>query len=274
MKRYVKCLTVAGSDSGGGAGIQADIKTMSALGVFGMSAITAVTAQNTTGVTDIFAIPVETVRRQITAVMDDMGADAVKIGMVYIPETAMMIAEMLDIYRPANSVLDPVLLSSTRHRLFSSGCEKVIKQELMKRVTLITPNIYEAARLSGVEITGRDDMRKAACVLLDRGANAVLVKGGDSDDREMSYDFLADRDGMETWLESERIHSRNTHGTGCSLSSAIASYLAMGRDLKSAVAGAKLYITEAIRNGNDVVNGKGSGGINHFFAPVKLIKRQ
>lgn len=274
MKSYIKCLTIAGSDSGGGAGIQADIKTMSALGVFGMSAITAITAQNTVEVSEIFAVPAETVKAQIVAVMDDIGADAVKIGMIYLPQTACMIAEMLDRYKPACTVLDPVLVSSTQHMLYAKGCKEIIEEELMKRVTLITPNINETEKLSGMEINERDDMRSAAEVLLRKGANAVLIKGGDFNDLEASYDLLAEKDGTELWLGSERIHSRNTHGTGCSLSSAIASYLAMGYDLKNAVKRAKSYISEAIRNGNDVSNGKGIGGINHFFAPVKLIKRQ
>lgn len=273
MKRYVKCLTIAGSDSGGGAGIQADIKTMSALGVFGMSAITAITAQNSVTVSEIYAVPTETVKAQIVAVMDDIGADAVKIGMIYLPQTAEMIAGMLDLYKPACSVLDPVLVSSTRHQLHAEGCKEIIERELMKRVTLITPNINEAEQLAGIEINVRDDMRKAAGILLGKGANAVLVKGGDFNDLEVSYDFLADSNGMELWLGSERIQSRNTHGTGCSLSSAIASYLAMGHGLEPAVRGAKAYISEAIRNGSDVTNGKGYGGINHFFAPVKLLKR-
>lgn len=274
MKSYIKCLTIAGSDSGGGAGIQADIKTMSALGVFGMSAITAITAQNTVEVSEIFAVPAETVKAQIVAVMDDIGADAVKIGMIYLPQTACMIAEMLDLYKPACTVLDPVLVSSTQHMLYAKGCKEIIEEELMKRVTLITPNINETEKLSGMEINERDDMRSAAEVLLRKGANAVLIKGGDFNDLEASYDLLAEKDGTELWLGSERIHSRNTHGTGCSLSSAIASYLAMGYDLKNAVKRAKSYISEAIRNGCDVLNGKGIGGINHFFAPVKLIKRQ
>ena len=274
MKSYIKCLTIAGSDSGGGAGIQADIKTMSALGVFGMSAITAITAQNTVEVSEIFAVPAETVKAQIVAVMDDIGADAVKIGMIYLPQTACMIAEMLDLYKPACTVLDPVLVSSTQHMLYAKGCKEIIEEELMKRVTLITPNINETEKLSGMEINERDDMRSAAEVLLRKGANAVLIKGGDFNDLEASYDLLAEKDGTELWLGSERIHSRNTHGTGCSLSSAIASYLAMGYDLKNAVKRAKSYISEAIRNGSDVSNGKGIGGINHFFAPVKLIKRQ
>lgn len=274
MKSYIKCLTIAGSDSGGGAGIQADIKTMSALGVFGMSAITAITAQNTVEVSEIFAVPAETVKAQIVAVMDDIGADAVKIGMIYLPQTACMIAEMLDLYKPACTVLDPVLVSSTQHMLYAKGCKEIIEEELMKRVTLITPNINETEKLSGMEINERDDMRSAAEVLLRKGANAVLIKGGDFNDLEASYDLLAEKDGTELWLGSERIHSRNTHGTGCSLSSAIASYLAMGYDLKNAVKRAKSYISEAIRNGSDVLNGKGIGGINHFFAPVKLIKRQ
>lgn len=274
MKSYIKCLTIAGSDSGGGAGIQADIKTMSALGVFGMSAITAITAQNTVEVSEIFAVPAETVKAQIVAVMDDIGADAVKIGMIYLPQTACMIAEMLDRYKPACTVLDPVLVSSTQHMLYAKGCKEIIEEELMKRVTLITPNINETEKLSGMEINERDDMRSAAEVLLRKGANAVLIKGGDFNDLEASYDLLAEKDGTELWLGSERIHSRNTHGTGCSLSSAIASYLAMGYDLKNAVKRAKSYISETIRNGSDVLNGKGIGGINHFFAPVKLIKRQ
>ena len=274
MKSYIKCLTIAGSDSGGGAGIQADIKTMSALGVFGMSAITAITAQNTVEVSEIFAVPAETVKAQIVAVMDDIGADAVKIGMIYLPQTACMIAEMLDRYKPACTVLDPVLVSSTQHMLYAKGCKEIIEEELMKRVTLITPNINETEKLSGMVINERDDMRSAAEVLLRKGANAVLIKGGDFNDLEASYDLLAEKDGTELWLGSERIHSRNTHGTGCSLSSAIASYLAMGYDLKNAVKRAKSYISEAIRNGSDVLNGKGIGGINHFFAPVKLIKRQ
>lgn len=272
IKRYVKCLTIAGSDSGGGAGIQADIKTMSALGVFGMSAITAVTAQNTVGVAGIAAVPSDMVKAQIDAVLSDIGADSVKIGMIYLPETAWIIADAIDRYSPGAVVLDPVLVSSTNCDLSTEDCRTVILNEIMKRSTVITPNKDEAEKLSGITISGREDMKKAACILIEKGAKAVLVKGGHVIEGGLSSDILVMNDGTERWFAGKSIESNNTHGTGCSLSSAIASYLALGEDLCSAVAKAKDFISAAILNGKDVKTGNGMGPVNHFFAPIPLIK--
>ncbi|MEG1574503.1 MAG: bifunctional hydroxymethylpyrimidine kinase/phosphomethylpyrimidine kinase [Bacteroidales bacterium] len=272
MKRYVKCLTIAGSDSGGGAGIQADIKTMSALGVFGMSAITAITAQNTIGVTKIGAVPADLVKAQIDAVLSDIGADAVKIGMIYLPETAWVIVELLEKYSPKFVVLDPVLVSSTNCDLSTKDCCTVISDELMQRSTIITPNKDEAEKLSGIKISSKEDMKRAACILMDKGAKAVLIKGGHLIENCLAADFLVTGDGTERWFSGNYIASGNTHGTGCSLSSAIASYLALGYDINCAITKAKEFITAAILNGCDVKNGKGIGAVNHFYAPIPLIK--
>lgn len=257
-------LTIAGSDSSGGAGIQADLKTFSALGVFGMSAVTAVTAQNTQGVLDVHTIPPKMISRQIFAVFEDIRVDAVKIGMVSNAETARAIAESLNDYKPVNVVLDPVMISKSGFPLLSKDAITVLREALFSLATLITPNIPEAQWLTGATITSISEMKQAAKELHANGPRAVLIKGGHrtGDATDVLYDG-------RNWhcFNAKRIDSVHTHGTGCTLSSAIAANLAKGNDIHSAVAGAKQYVREGIANGLCI--GKGVGPLHHFAGIYK-----
>lgn len=267
---YPTCLTIAGSDSGGGAGIQADLKTMSALGVYGMSVITAVTAQNTQGVTAIQAITPHMVTAQLEAVFSDIRCDAVKIGMLFSEEIITALVEALDRYKPRHIVLDPVMVSTSGHKLVENDICNIIMQDLCPRASLITPNIPEAALLSGIGIYDEEDMMQAGKILLDRGCRAVLIKGGHLSGQEMN-DILFTHDNTPQVYTSTKIATKNTHGTGCSLSSAIASYLALGNNMPEAVRKAKAYVSDGLKAGTDVTLGKGHGPINHFFAPQPLL---
>lgn len=271
MFRYPVALTIAGSDSGGGAGIQADLKTFSALGVFGASAITSITAQNTQGVRGIQAISPEIVEGQIHAVFEDLAVDAVKIGMLHNREAARIVARSIDRFCPANIILDPVMISTSGSKLIEDETIEVIVKELFQRVTLITPNIDEAAFLSGMPIRNEEEMEMAAQQLLASGCRSVLMKGGHLEGKEMA-DVLFTRGEAPLRLAVPAIHTQNTHGTGCTLSSAIAAYMALGKELPDAVRAAKDYITAALHAGADVRTGHGHGPLNHFFDPVPLIK--
>lgn len=255
-----KALTIAGSDSCGGAGIQADIKTMTANGVYAMSAITALTAQNTTGVSDIYEVSPEFLEAQLKAIFEDIMPDAVKIGMVSSSELIKTIADNLKKYDAKNIVLDPVMVATSGAKLISDDAIAVLKEELIPLATLITPNIPEAEVLSGMTIANRDDMMKAAEYISDKYGCYVLCKGGHSinDANDLLYD------GSEyKWFYGKRIDNPNTHGTGCTLSSAIASNLAKGRSLEESVEKAKAYISGALGAMLDL--GKGSGPMNHAF---------
>ena len=256
-----RALTVAGSDSGGGAGIQADIKTFAANGVYGLSAITAVTSQNTTGIYDVLPIPASIVLSQMEAVLSDIGADAVKIGMLYSAKTAEAVAKVLTKYNCTNTVLDPVMVSTSGRRLADDGCIDTIKTELLPIVSLVTPNLDEAQILSGMNICTTDDMCEACRLIASCGPDAVLVKGGHMPG-STSADVLYSK-GEFYWFESPRIKSRCTHGTGCTLSSAIASGLAKGMEMVDSVSAAKKYLTLSIYNA--VMVGHGNGPLNHFF---------
>jgi hydroxymethylpyrimidine/phosphomethylpyrimidine kinase len=269
--RYPVVLSIAGSDSGGGAGIQADLKTMSALGCFGTTAITAVTVQNTLGVSGIHPIPVNFVKAQIKAVMDDLKPSAVKIGMVPGAELAIAIAEVLVGYPTVPVVFDPVMVATSGHRLIESDTVAVFKKELFPLAQIITPNLDEAAILAEIEINTPGDMKAAATKIMQYGCNAVLVKGGHLKGPDL-FDVYLDKHGDERIFRSTAIDTRNTHGTGCSLSSAIASFIALGNDLNKAVTKSKLYVQHAIEHGKDVKTGSGHGPLNHFFDPQKLIK--
>lgn len=270
--RYPVALTIAGSDSGGGAGIQADLKTFSALGVFGASAITSITAQNTQGVRGIQAISPEIVEGQIHAVFEDLTVDAVKIGMLHNREAARIVARSIDRFSPSKIILDPVMISTSGSKLIEDETIEIIVKELFHRVTLVTPNIDEAAFLSGMPIRDEEEMGIAAQKLLSLGCRAVLMKGGHLEGKEMA-DILFTRDEEAPLrLAVPAIHTQNTHGTGCTLSSAIAAYMALGKELPEAVRAAKDYITAALRAGADVKTGHGHGPLDHFFAPVPLIK--
>lgn len=253
-------LTIAGSDSCGGAGIQADIKTMTMNGVYAMSAVTALTAQNTTGVRAIMESSPEFLAQQIDAVFEDIFPDAVKIGMVSSSELIRVIAERLRHYKARNIVVDPVMVATSGSALMKTDAVGTMCSELLPIAAVVTPNIPEAQVLSGMEITSREDMREAAGMIGDKYGCAVLLKGGHSvsDANDLLY-----ADGNYRWFEGKRIDNPNTHGTGCTLSSAIASNLAKGFDLTGSVSRAKEYISGALGAMLDL--GHGSGPMNHAF---------
>lgn len=271
MYRYPVALTIAGSDSGGGAGIQADIKTFSALGVYGASVITSVTAQNTQGVRGIQAVSPEILKGQLDAVFEDITIDAVKIGMLHNKAAAEIVVSTIDTYSPTYIILDPVIISTSGNKLLQDDAIYIIVRELFKRATLVTPNIDEAEFLSGMKIRSENEMEQAANKLLALGCRAVLMKGGHLKGDQM-IDILYVADMAPLRLSSETIDTVNGHGTGCTLSSAIAAYLALGDNLPEAVKSAKDYITRAIHAGKEVRTGRGHGPLNHFFAPVPLVK--
>lgn len=266
-QRYTRVLSIAGSDSGGGAGIQADLKTFAALGCYGMTAITALTAQNTLGVSGIHGVPPEMLKAQLSAVLDDIGVDAVKIGMLHAPDIVHTVAWALKHYKVERVVLDPVMVATSGDRLIASETVQVLVDELFPLATLVTPNLDEAALLLGRPITAARELEAAARDLLGMGAKAVLLKGGHLPGDEVA-DLLVSGPGPAQRLASPRITSRNTHGTGCTLSSAIAAYLAIGDSLDQAVAQARNYILQAIAMGADVYTGAGHGPLNHGHAPV------
>ena len=250
-------LTIAGSDCSGGAGIQADLKTMMANGVYAMSVITALTAQNTMGVSGIMEVTPEFLKKQLDAVFTDIKPDAVKIGMVASAELIHVIAERLSFYKPKFIVVDPVMVSTSGLRLIEEDAVAALQNELLPIASVITPNIPETEVLTGTKI---DSKEKTAQALYNKYETAVLCKGGHS--IEDANDYLYGADGGN-WLESKRIDNENTHGTGCTLSSAIASYLAQNCELTDAVIKAKEYISGALADGMDL--GQGSGPLNHAF---------
>ena len=264
--RYARVLTIAGSDSGGGAGIQADLKTLAALGCYGMTAITALTAQNTVGVQGIHAVPATFLKAQLQSVIEDIGVDAVKIGMLHAPEIVEVVAWAIDHYQLKNVVLDPVMVATSGDALIASDTVQVLVRELFPRAALITPNLDEAALLLQRPITESSGLDAAAQALLAMGAQAVLLKGG-----HLPGDALVDvllRPGQPPLrMASARIPSRNVHGTGCTLSSAIAAHLALGQGLAEAVEAARHFIRVAISEGAAVQTGHGHGPLNHGHAP-------
>lgn len=255
-------LTIAGSDSSGGAGIQADIKTMTANSVYAMSAVTALTAQNTTGVTGIMEVTEDFLAEQLDCIFTDIYPDAVKTGMVSSSGLINVICDKLVGYDAKNIVVDPVMVATSGAKLINDDAISTLKNKLLPLATVITPNIPEAKELSGMEIASEDDMVKAAEAICDRYGCSVLLKGGHS--LNDANDLLWQK-GMEpVWFYGKRIDNPNTHGTGCTLSSAIASNLAKGYDLTSSVRYAKNYISGALAAMLDL--GKGSGPMNHAFA--------
>ena len=265
--RYARVLSIAGSDSGGGAGIQADLKTFSALGCYGMTAITAITAQNTQGVRAIHGIPAQMLRAQIDAVLEDIGADAVKIGMLHDPEVVRVVVEAIQRHGLQQVVLDPVMVATSGDRLMAAETVHVLVHELFPLATVITPNLDEAALLLNRAINGAEALDAAATALLALGAPAVLLKGGHLPG-DTVMDVLALADGTRLRLQSPRIVTHNGHGTGCTLSSAIAAHLALGLALPQAVEQARAYILGAIAAGANVHTGHGHGPLNHGYAPV------
>ncbi len=251
-------LTIAGSDCSGGAGIQADLKTFAAHKVYGMSVITALTAQNTCGVYSVLDIPLEMVGAQLDAVFSDIPPDAVKIGMVHLPETIKIISQKLAFYKAENIVLDPVMVSTSGHSLMEEASLTALKNMLIPLACLITPNIPEAEVLTGLKISTREDMQKAAREISSFCGGAILIKGGH---RQKDSDDLLYYKGEYHWFPGRHIETENTHGTGCTLSSAIAANLALGLDLKLGVLKGKEYINCALKAG--LALGKGNGPLNH-----------
>jgi len=262
-KKYFRALSIAGSDSGGGAGIQADLKTFSALGCYGMTVITALTAQNTIGVKNIFEVPPSFIKEQLEAVLEDIGTDAVKIGMLHTPGAIQTISKVLKDYGVKNIVLDTVITASTGNRLLREEAIESLKKELFPLATIVTPNIPEAEILLGRNIQTKTNMEEAVIELARFGSKSVLLKGGHLSGT--SSDDLLYTEGQSFWLESPKIISQNTHGTGCTISSAIAAFLAKGYAIENAVKKAKNFVTCAIDGGKDYRIGQGNGPVHHFY---------
>lgn len=265
MKRYLNCLSIAGSDPYGGAGVQADLKTFSALGCYGATVITALTVQNSEGVRKSVATNAQLVYEQAEAVFEDIPIDAVKIGMTVNKDIIEITAKLMEKYRPRFVILDPVMVSSSGHRLLDEEAVAVLKKQLIPLCDLVTPNIPELSVLSG----GLDSTMTAAHKLIDEtGCRHVLIKGGHRDGEPTDVLVSA----KKHWeYPGHRVNSQNTHGTGCTLSSAIAAFSAQGIDLPEAVGEAKKYIERALQTGADVFAGKGHGSMNHFFKGQRLI---
>lgn len=262
MSVVPRALTIAGSDSGGCAGIQADLKTFAALGVHGMSVITSVTAQNTERVFLATDLPLQNIEKQIQAVIEDIGVDAVKTGMLSSAEIICLVTRKMKQYGIERLVIDPVMVSTSGDPLIEEEAVEVLKKELFPLALIVTPNLREAERLTGEEITSEKALREAAREIYALGPRAVIIKGGHFDDASLSTDCLFD--GREfTSLSSTRLKTNNTHGSGCTFASAIAAYLARGLTLKEAVTGAKDYVTEAIRH--SLTLGRGHGPLGHFY---------
>lgn len=270
--KYPTVLSIAGSDSGGGAGIQADIKTMSAIGVFATTAITAITAQNTLGVTGIQGIDPEIVGKQIDAVFSDLKPVAVKIGMLFSKEIIQTVTDRLRFYAPQHIVLDPMMISTSGSKLISDDAIETLCRDLMPLASVVTPNRFEAQHIAGISILDHTSTVEAARRILKSGCRYVLIKGGHFSDAAMT-DHLFAADTLEEHCYNGRfIDTQNTHGTGCTLSSAIASYLALGHPMTEAVRLAKQYLQSGLEAGADVRTGEGHGPLNHFFNPQKLRK--
>ena len=261
MNKTVKALTIAGSDSGGGAGIQADLKTFQELEVFGMSALTAVTAQNTLGVQGVYPLSVEAVQQQIRSIGEDIGTDALKTGMLFSSEIIQAVAEEIKHFQWKNVVVDPVMIAKGGASLLQSEAVTALKKFLLPLATVITPNIPEAEVLTGITINTSEDRQKAAQYLWELGVAHVVIKGGHGEGDEDVVDLLYD--GQEfTEYKSKRIHTKNTHGTGCTFAAAVTAELAKGKNVKEAVQVAKAFIQAAIENQIEV--GHGHGPTNHW----------
>lgn len=264
--QYNRVLTIAGSDSGGGAGVQADIKTISACGCYAASAITAITVQNTLGVTAVHPVPVEIIEQQIAAVIEDIGVDAIKIGMLHSSEVIQGVRKMLDRFQVRNVVLDPVMVSTSGHRLIEESAVASLISDLLPKARVITPNIPEAEiLLGGVKLENQTQLPEAARALAEKSGSSVLLKAGHLTEDRLVDIFFDVEDGKMYELPSVRIHTRNTHGTGCTMSSAFASMLAKGLPLPEAAAAAKQYINDAIVSGANYEIGHGFGPVDHFY---------
>jgi hydroxymethylpyrimidine/phosphomethylpyrimidine kinase len=287
-KKYNRVLTIAGSDSGGGAGIQADIKAISAMGCYAASAITAITVQNTLGVEAVHAVPLDILEGQIDAVLSDIGADAIKIGMLHSAEVVNLVADKIEQYGIRNVVLDPVMVSTSGHRLIEESAIEVIKSRLIPLARVITPNIPEAEILAGRTIASEADFPDVAKILSETVLNtgsqtgdttqttkhvSVLLKAGHLTGDDLVDYFYNAEDTTFTLLPTSRINTKNTHGTGCTLSSALASAIASGNDLTTSAIKAKKYIEQAIISGANYQLGNGFGPVNHSFNPIKMLSK-
>ncbi|MEY8761618.1 bifunctional hydroxymethylpyrimidine kinase/phosphomethylpyrimidine kinase [Chryseobacterium tongliaoense] len=275
MKKYTypSVLTIAGFDGSGGAGIQADIKTASALGCFSTSVLTALPVQNTQGVRKIYPIPVEAVGDQIEAILDDIFPDAIKIGMVHTPELVETIAQTLNKYKKIPIVFDPVMVATSGHRLIEEETISAITEKLFPIADVVTPNMDEAAILADMKIQTLDDLYSAGKRIKQLGCKSILLKGGHQETSTITSLYF-DADENFHSFETVKFETNNTHGSGCTLSSAIAAYLAQGKTLYDSVSLGQQYVYEAIKNGKDVQTGQGNGPLNHFFNPQKLIKNE
>lgn len=263
-----KVLTIAGSDSGGGAGIQADLKTFAALGVYGMSAITAITAQNTLGVASVAEVPVEVVSDQIDAVVTDIGADAVKTGMLSSTHIVECVADAVTRYGLRPVVVDPVMVAASGAKLLEDDAVRAVRERMVPIASVMTPNIPEAEELTGLEIDSVDDMVKAAKVLLSLGSDAAVVKGGHLDDGSGKLvDVLVENDGVVHQFPINRIDTSSNHGTGCTFASAVASYLAHGFSMSDSVRLAQRYVWNSMATAQPI--GKGNGPLNHMHAHTR-----
>jgi hydroxymethylpyrimidine kinase/phosphomethylpyrimidine kinase len=265
MKRI---LTVAGSDSGGGAGIQADLKTITVLGAYGMSAITALTAQNTVGVKGVYPVPVDFIRLQMEAVLSDIGADAAKTGMLATPEIVMAVAEELKRFKVELLVVDPVMVAKSGDALLSEEARATLKEVLLPMATLVTPNLPEASVLAGFPVRDLESIKEAARAIRGMGPRYVLVKGGHLE--KEAFDVLFDGQKFEAY-GARRLSTKNTHGTGCTYSAALTTFLAQGLAVRDAVAEAKRFITRAIRHG--LALGSGHGPTNHYAEVLRYKER-
>ncbi|MEQ5790648.1 bifunctional hydroxymethylpyrimidine kinase/phosphomethylpyrimidine kinase [Muricauda sp. NFXS6] len=275
MKKYTypSVLAIAGFDGSGGAGIQADIKTISALGCYATTVLTALPIQNTQGVRKIYPIPVEAVGDQIAAVMDDIMPAAIKIGMVHTPELVQTITNTLKKYQEVPIVFDPVMVATSGHRLIEADTIDALVEQLLPIATIITPNMDEASLLAHMQVKTLEEMRTAGERIKELGCNSILMKGGHQETSKITSLFFDRKDKCHPF-EVSKIATNNTHGSGCTLSSAIASYLAQGKTLYEAVDLGQRYVHHAIDSGKNVRTGKGNGPLNHFFNPQKMIKNE
>ncbi|WP_313368489.1 bifunctional hydroxymethylpyrimidine kinase/phosphomethylpyrimidine kinase [Sphingobacterium mizutaii] len=263
-------LSIAGFDGSGGAGIQADTKTISSLGCYAMNVLTALPVQNTQGVKNIFDIPVEAVKEQLDCLFEDIYPDSIKIGMVHNSKLVETISDFLKYYK-GSIVFDPVMVSTSGHRLIQEETIAAIKELLFPLAHIITPNLDEVSVLVGREISTVHAMEEVADEILSLGCNAALLKGGHLQS-DILTSILIQKNQAAQYFESKRVQTKNTHGSGCSLSSAIASFLARGYHLEQSTENALMYINSAIKGSKDLVIGKGNGPLNHFFNPQRLIK--
>ncbi|KPE50227.1 bifunctional hydroxymethylpyrimidine kinase/phosphomethylpyrimidine kinase [Chryseobacterium indologenes] len=271
--KYPSVLTIAGFDGSGGAGIQADIKTASALGCFSTSVLTALPVQNTQGVRKIYPVPVEAVADQIEAILDDIFPDAVKIGMVHTPQLVETIVSTLAKYRKIPIVFDPVMVATSGHRLIEKETITAIIEDLFPIADVITPNMDEASILADMPVHTIEDLYAAGEKIKKLGCKSILLKGGHQETSTITSLYYDENEQYHSF-ETVKFDTNNTHGSGCTLSSAIAAYLAQGKTLYDAVSLGQQYVYQAIENGKDVQTGFGNGPLNHFFNPQKLIKNE